>query len=161
MGLQGPFKEIEIKASGQDKNYQTLTIAPPISLSCPLPHLELPGLLLPAPYQEPYVATPHPAPIGPYMPPTNQQVYRKTPLSPTNQQVSRCILSPLHSPWAIKTDRIRCLGSALPKYQEVILMCQQHLLSQETTFFLHLAVPEHSFSNPHAQPHDTVWATQN
>ena len=32
VGLQGPFKEIELKASGQDKNYQTLTISPPVSL---------------------------------------------------------------------------------------------------------------------------------
>ena len=30
--LQGLFKEIELKASGQDKNDQTLVIAPPISL---------------------------------------------------------------------------------------------------------------------------------
>ena len=36
--------------------------------------------------------TPHPAPLGPYTPPTNQQVYLKTPLSPVNQQVSWCIL---------------------------------------------------------------------
>ena len=30
--LQGLFKEIELKASGQDKNDQTLIIAPPVSL---------------------------------------------------------------------------------------------------------------------------------
>ena len=32
VGLQVPFKEIELKASGQDKNYQTLIIAPPVQL---------------------------------------------------------------------------------------------------------------------------------
>ena len=32
IGLQGLFKEIELKASGQDKNYQTLIITPPVSL---------------------------------------------------------------------------------------------------------------------------------
>ena len=38
--LQDLFKETELKASGQDKNYWTLN-APP--------HLEQPGLLLPTP----------------------------------------------------------------------------------------------------------------
>ena len=46
--LQGFFKKTELKASGQDKNYQTL-VAPPISLECPL-QLEQPGLLLPTLY---------------------------------------------------------------------------------------------------------------
>ena len=32
VGLQDPFKEIELKVSGQDKNYQTLLIALPISM---------------------------------------------------------------------------------------------------------------------------------
>lgn len=32
VGLQGPFKELELKASGQDKNDQTRIITPPISL---------------------------------------------------------------------------------------------------------------------------------
>ena len=32
VGLQGLFKEIELKASGQDKNYQTLIIALPVPL---------------------------------------------------------------------------------------------------------------------------------
>ena len=46
MKLQGPFKEIELEASGQDKNDQTLIIAPPNSLLMPLPHFEQPGLPL-------------------------------------------------------------------------------------------------------------------
>ena len=32
VGLQGLFKEIELKASVQDKNHQTLIIAPLVSL---------------------------------------------------------------------------------------------------------------------------------
>lgn len=32
VGLQGPFKEIKLKASGQDKNYHTLIITLPTSL---------------------------------------------------------------------------------------------------------------------------------
>ena len=32
VGLQALFKEIEAKASGQDKNYQTFIITPPILL---------------------------------------------------------------------------------------------------------------------------------
>ena len=32
VGLRGLFEEIELKASGQDKNHQTLATAPPISL---------------------------------------------------------------------------------------------------------------------------------
>ena len=31
VGYRGPFKEIERKASGQGKNYQTLIITPPVS----------------------------------------------------------------------------------------------------------------------------------
>ena len=49
VGLQGLFKETELRASGQDKNYQTLIMAPPVSTECSLSHLEQPGLLLPAP----------------------------------------------------------------------------------------------------------------
>jgi len=67
---------------------------------------------------------------GLYKLPTNQQVYHKTPLSPTNQQVSRYILRPLLSPWAIKTDTTMRWGSALPDYQEDVLLCYQHLLFQ-------------------------------
>lgn len=32
VGLQGSFKELELKASEQDKNYQTLIIIPAFSL---------------------------------------------------------------------------------------------------------------------------------
>lgn len=32
VGLQGPIKEIQLKASVHDKNYQTFIIAPPILL---------------------------------------------------------------------------------------------------------------------------------
>jgi len=32
VGPQVPFREIELKASGRDKNYQTLIISPPLSL---------------------------------------------------------------------------------------------------------------------------------
>ena len=42
--------------------------------------------------------TPHPTPMGALYTPTNRQVYPKTPLSPTNKQVSRCIVRPRLSP---------------------------------------------------------------
>ena len=35
LGLQGPFKENELKASGQDKNDQTLIITPTCNASSP------------------------------------------------------------------------------------------------------------------------------
>ena len=98
VGPQDPFKETELKASSQDKNYQALIMAPLVSREWLLPHLEQPGLFLPASTRKGMFLTPHPTPIGPYMPPANQQVYLKTPLSPTNQQFSRCILRPLFSP---------------------------------------------------------------
>ena len=62
VGLQAPFKEIELKAFGQDKNDQTRIIAPPISMKCPLPDLEQPGLLLPAPTRKGMWPTPYPTP---------------------------------------------------------------------------------------------------
>ena len=49
-----------------------------------LPHPEQPGPHLPAPTRKGMWPTPHPTPIG-------------GPLSPTHQQVSRCILRPLLS----------------------------------------------------------------
>ena len=42
-------EKIELKASGQEKNYQTLIISPPIWLQSPFTHPEQPGLLLPTP----------------------------------------------------------------------------------------------------------------
>lgn len=35
VGLQGLFKEDELKASGQDKELPVLNISPPVSLKCP------------------------------------------------------------------------------------------------------------------------------
>ena len=54
--------------------------------------------------------TSYSTPIKLYKPPANQQVYCKTPLSPTNQLVSRCIRRSLLSPWATKTDITMCPG---------------------------------------------------
>ena len=89
---------------------------------------------------------PHPAPIGVYAL-TNQQVYCKTPLSPTNQQVSSCILIPLLSPWAIKTDTTRLLGSAFPDHQEVVLLHAVSLTSINSSFSLPCYASGNSFSN--------------
>lgn len=65
VGLQGPLKEIELKACAQDKNYQTLIITPPVLLQCPLPHLEQPVLLLPTPTKKGMWLTPHHTPNQP------------------------------------------------------------------------------------------------
>ena len=74
--------------------------------------------------------TPHPAPLEALYIPTNQQVYCKTPLSPSQSAGQQVYPKTLPSPWAIKTDMTMSLGSALPDYQNVILLCYQHLLSQ-------------------------------
>ena len=76
----------------------------PDPYNCPISHIvmppptfEQPCLLLPAPTRKGMWPTSHPAPIGALQAPTNHQVYPKTPLSPTSQQVSRCIIRPLLS----------------------------------------------------------------
>ena len=94
--------------------------------------------------------TPHPTPLGPYSPPTNQQVYLKTPLPhPTNQQVSSGMARPLLSlgytdrhdhtlevispsssgscpaalVMSLVVNSFSLWGSALPDYQEVSPLC--------------------------------------
>ena len=47
---------------------------------------------------------------GTYTPPTNQQVFHKTPRCPTNRQVSRCILTPLLSLGCKNRHDHVCLG---------------------------------------------------
>ena len=59
VGLHGLFKDIELEATGQDKNYQTLIITPSV-VPPPLP--EQLGLLLPAPTRKGMWPTPYPAP---------------------------------------------------------------------------------------------------
>lgn len=94
VGLQVLPKEIELKASGQVENHQALITAPPISLSCPAPNLGRPRLLLPTPPGKGMWPIPHPAPKP--QPPTNRQVYPKTPLphQSAGQQVYRRKASP-------------------------------------------------------------------
>ena len=81
------------------------------------------------------------------MPPTNQQVYPKIPFVPTNQQVSRCVVRPLLSLWAIKTDvPAQCRLSLI--IRKLSHMLEALLISVN---YLHLAMLENSFSNLHAQ----------
>ena len=44
VSLQVPFKRIKLKASGQDKDYQTFILAPQVSSKCPFLHLKQQGL---------------------------------------------------------------------------------------------------------------------
>ena len=97
VGLQGPFKEIELKASGQDKNHQSLSLSHPSHCLPPSPTLSNLAYSFLPPTRKGMWPTPHPTPTGSHMTSTNQQVHCKTPLSPTSQQVSRCILRPLLS----------------------------------------------------------------
>ena len=96
-----PFKKIELKASGQDKNYQTL----PDSLQCPAPTLKNLAYSFLPPTRKGKWPTPHPAPIGAIYAPQPTSKYTGRPyLSPNNQQVNRSITRPLLSPWAIKIE---------------------------------------------------------
>ena len=79
-------------ASGQDKNYYILSSPHLSRCNAPSSTLSDQAYSFLAPTRKGMCPTPHPTSIGPYTPPTNQQVYHKTPLSPTNQQVSRCIV---------------------------------------------------------------------
>lgn len=115
--------------SSQDKNDHTLISKAGFSLKCPLCHLEPPGLLLPASYQERYVAPPHPTPLGALYAPNQPAVYPKTSLSPTNQQVSWYIIRPF-LPGLLKTHMTTSPGLALPDYPKVIPLHQQHLSFQ-------------------------------
>jgi len=103
------------QSSGQDKNYQSLNITPSISFNAPtLNWSKLAYSFLPPTRKGMW-----PAPHSHYMLPTNQQMYPKTPLFPINQQISRCILRPLLSPWTIKTDMTMHSELALPDHQKL------------------------------------------
>ena len=104
VGLPGPFKETELKVSGQElpDPYHLpthLTVMPPTSF-------EQPGLLLPNRYWKRYVA--HSSPI--YRGFIHQRVPRKAPFPPTNQQVSRCMLRLLSLGCKNRHDHVPRIG---------------------------------------------------
>ena len=76
------------------------------------------------------------------MPPTNQQVYQKTPLSPTNPQVSRCILRP-------------ALSMGCKNRQDHVLRRSSHCACSisnlhKSFFLLNMASLQSSCPHPHA-----------
>ena len=93
-----------------------------------------------------------PIPIGALYTPTNQQVYSKTPLFPTNQQVNRCILRPLLS-LGYKSKQDQKSGSALPDYQEIhpTALAASLLSINSSLFCFPLTMLENSYSDPRAQ----------
>ena len=77
VGLQAPFKEIELKASGQDKNYQTLIITLPVSLIFPqwsFPTLSKLAYSFLPPTRKGTWLTPHPTPMGSSYTPNQPEV---------------------------------------------------------------------------------------
>ena len=117
-GLQGDRPQ----PLAETRSTKPLSLPHPFHCNATSPHHKQIDLLLSIPYQ--YVALSLPYPYrGMIHPSINQQVYHKTSLSPTNQQVSRCILRSLLSLWAIKPDMTMCSESALPDYQEVSTQC--------------------------------------
>ena len=81
---------------------------PTLLIVAPLPHLvHLPTLY----YDASYGAHSASRPIGHYTPPTNQQAPHKTPLFPTNQQVSKYKTSPLSLGYKNRHDHELQVGS--------------------------------------------------
>ena len=150
MGLQGPFKMLyknvstvllECKASGQDKNDQSLITIPPVPLYCPLPtlrNLATPSCALLGKVCGPLLTPPHRGLIRPQ--PTSKYILR--PLSPTNQQVSRCILRHLVS-----------LGYKHRDHHTSSISYVNKLFFLFTWLCL-----ENSFSNPRAQTVTTLFS---
>ena len=69
VGLQGPFKENELKDSGQDKNYQMLIMAPHPFGKTHSPTLSNLAYSFLLPTRKGTWPTPHPTPGGPlYVP---------------------------------------------------------------------------------------------
>lgn len=127
MGLWGLFEETELKAGGQDKNYQALSSSHLYHCNAPAqPWGTWPALL--GPCWDSMWPTPHPAPIGPYRPSTSKCTIRN------HQQVRRCIVRLLLS-LGIKTDRTTQSGSVLPECREAIPLHEQHLISVNLSFF--------------------------
>ena len=75
VGFQGPFKETELKASGQQRI--TRPLSPPHLSHCNAPFQTLSNLayfFLP-PTRKGMWPTPHSTSMGPYTPPTKEQIY--------------------------------------------------------------------------------------
>ena len=133
VGFQGLFKELKLKAFGQElpDPYHLpthLIVIPSLPTFSNLPYSYLPLL---GKVCAPFLTLPL---RWPYMPPTNQQLYHKTSLSPANPQVYHQT-----SPHSLGYKN-RCghfykhltehLQSALPDHQKVVPLCWQRCLSQ-------------------------------
>ena len=97
LDIKVPLRRLNSKSMAKTRIARSLSLPHHSHCNAPSPtlnHLAYSPLPLPTKGMWP---TPHPTPIGPFSPPSNQQVYLKTPLSPTNRQVSGCILKPLPS----------------------------------------------------------------
>ena len=154
---------VGFKASSRRQNSEPLAktrITRPLSLpylyhcNAPSPTLSILAYSFLPPTRKGVWSTCHPAlHIGPYTPPTNQQMYSMIPFYPTNQQVSWCIheTSPL---WAIKTDKTVCLThlSLLSGSQPAVLTKS---LASINLSFLHVALNlENSFIRPACTNHN-------
>ena len=148
--LQGLFRETELKASGQDKNDETLIIAHPSHCNAPSHSLSSLACSFLPPTRKDRWPTPHTTPIGALYAPTNQQVYLKTPVFPINQRVSRCILRPLLSPGYKNThDHTFCGGISLIVRKSSCCSSSIFYLNKRIFLFTSLG-RKNSFSNPGA-----------
>ena len=126
MGLQGLFREIKLKkppakiritrplsSHPSHWNYYHVPKDLPATATWPTPSCPLLGKVC-GPFLTLFLQ-------GQYMPPTNQQVYPKTPSFPNQpggQQEQSKTSPQLLCLWALKTDMTMCPGSALPDYEE-------------------------------------------
>ena len=100
--------------------------------------------------------TPHPTPLGPFSPPSNQQVYLKTPLSPTSRQVSGCILKPLPS-LGYKNRHDHVPGVDSPWLSGSRSTELASLISINTSFFSTHYAGKFFSSDPHEQTTTFLW----
>lgn len=130
MDFKSPSRR-QNSASGHDKNGQTLTIAPPVSLQGPLPHLErlAYAFLLPP--------TPHPPPKGLIRPSKPASISRDPLFQPTSRSAG--VSQDTSSPWAVNTDKTSCSLSSLPDDQEIRLLPLMVSFASINVPFLHLA----------------------
>lgn len=88
--------------------------------------------------------------------PKSQQVYGESPLSLTNQQVSKCIIRSLLSlSYKNRYNHAPGVGSSWLSGIHPAVLAVPLLLSQETPLSFHLAMLENSFFWPGRTDHDT------
>ena len=125
IGFQAPFKEREVKASGQDKDHQTLSSPHGSRCNAPSSTFKQPGLLPPVPTRKAICPPPPLTPTDQYMPKLPASIC-KTSFSPTNEQVSRCLLSPrLSLGYKSRHDHVPGVGSP-PITTKSARLCRQH-----------------------------------